>query len=41
MTKADGQKQCTNQPTTGESKVGVGGGGNGDSEGSGGGSGGR
>jgi hypothetical protein len=37
MTKVDGGKQRNNQPTMGQSKVGIGGGGNGDSNGSGGG----
>ncbi len=41
MTKADGRKQCNNQPTTGESKAGIGGGGDGNSNGSGGGGGGQ
>ncbi len=40
MTKADGRKQCNNQPMMGESKAGVGGGGDGDSDGSGSGGGG-
>ncbi len=40
MTKADGRKQCNNQPMTGESKAGIDGGGNGDSNISGGDSGG-
>jgi hypothetical protein len=37
MTKADGRKQCNNQPTMGAVKAGVGGGSNGDSDSSGGG----
>jgi hypothetical protein len=41
MTKADGRKQCNNQPIMGESKAGVGGSGDGDTNSSGGGSGGR
>jgi hypothetical protein len=41
MTKADGGKQCNNQPMTVEAKVGGGGGGNGNSDGSGGGGGGQ
>jgi hypothetical protein len=41
MTKADGRKQCNNQPMTGKSKAGIGGGGDGDSNGSGGGGSGR
>jgi hypothetical protein len=41
MTKADSRKQCSNQPTMGESKAGIGGGGNGDIDGSGGGGGGQ
>jgi hypothetical protein len=38
MTKADGRKQCNNEPMTGERKAGIGGGGNGNSNGSSGGS---
>ncbi len=41
MTKADGRKQCNNQPMMGESKTGIGGGSNGNSNGSGSGGGGR
>jgi hypothetical protein len=41
MTKADGRKQCNNQPTTGAKKAGIGGGSNCDSNGSGGGGGGQ
>ncbi len=41
MKKADGRKQCNNQPTMGAVKAGVGGGGDGDSDGSGGGGGGQ
>jgi hypothetical protein len=43
MKKADGRKQCNNQPMTRESKskAGIGGGSDGNSNGSGGGSGGR
>jgi hypothetical protein len=41
MMKADGRKQCNNQPTMGEAKVSGGSGGDGNSNGSGGGSGGR
>jgi hypothetical protein len=41
MTKADGGKQCNNQPMMGEAKASGGGGGDGDSDGSGGGGGGR
>jgi hypothetical protein len=37
MTKADGRKQCNNQPTTGAVNAGIGGCGNGDSDSSGGG----
>jgi hypothetical protein len=41
MRKADGRKQCNNQPTMGAVKVGIGGGSDGNSDGSsGGGSGG-
>jgi hypothetical protein len=41
MTKADGRKQCNNQPMTRAVKAGVDGGGNGDSNGSSGGNGGQ
>jgi hypothetical protein len=41
MMKADGRKQCNNQPMTGAVKAGIGGGGNGNSNGSGGGGGGQ